>query len=123
MMALNNMSLFLYSKWGMDGASSQQVLQNKSDNNNQHYGCEESVFVICFVPLELKQDDNCIWKNDRPSSVRYCRPIKFLFIKENPINTLHEYNFDTKEISNLAPTVVKFDDVTFSVTSSSMYYD
>lgn len=114
--ALQNKLLVLHSKWGMDGASSQQVLkQNKAKDINKEAlsskiiidkdasisnvideelnRSDHSVYIISFVPLELKSDNEIIWVNDRPSSVRFCRPIKFEFITENTINVLKEYNY------------------------------
>jgi len=44
-------------------------------------------------------------KNDRPSSVRFCRPIEFKFAKETPSNILEDYNFYTHKINNLQPSV------------------
>lgn len=32
-----------------------------------------------------------MWKNERPSSVRFCRPVQFQFSKETRENTLKEY--------------------------------
>lgn len=76
----------LHSKWGMNGASGQQnfkqqwSIKNDKDSDATYLN-DSTVFVISYVPLILSSD-NILWKNDRPSSVRYCRPIKFEFIKE-----------------------------------------
>lgn len=139
--SLQDKLLILHSKWGMDGASNQQVIQNKvikgqptirrqtsskvvntdedaSINNkiDEHPNrSDHSVFIISFVPLELRFDNNIVWVNDRPSSIRFCRPIKFEFITENAINTLNEYNYYTEIINNLHPTHVAVNNISFSV--------
>lgn len=102
----------LYGKWGMDGASGQQNFKlqwsiNNDKDNDVTYLSDSTVFVISYVPLVLSSDNNILWKNDRPSSVRYCRPIKSEFFKETPSNILCEYNFYVTEIDNLQPTIVK----------------
>lgn len=137
--SLQDKSLILHSKWGMDGASSQQVLQQKRVKNtnketsskavntaedastsneiDEHSNrSDHSVFIISFVPLELRLNHEIIWINDRPSSIRFCRPIKFEFVAESAINTLNEYNYYTQKINNLLPTYVVVDNnISFSV--------
>ena len=137
--SLQDKLLILHSKWGMDGASSQQVFQqNRAKNINtettsskvvntdedasmsnaidEHPNTSDhSVFIISFVPLELKLENENIWVNDRPSSIRFCRPIKFEFIAENAINTLCEYNYYTEKMSSLRPTHIAINSISFSV--------
>lgn len=114
----------LYGKWGMDGASGQQNFkqqwsindENNNNNNDTAYLNDSTVFVISYVPLVLSFNNDILWKNDRPSSVCYCRPIKFEFFKETSSNILREYNFYTTEIDNLKPTIVIQDQKTIKVT-------
>lgn len=78
---------------------------------------DRTVFIISFVPLKIISEDNDIlWINERPSSIRYCRPIKFEFTKETPSKTLQEYNFYTEEIRKLIPTIITKDEISFTVT-------
>ncbi|GBP12300.1 hypothetical protein EVAR_101195_1 [Eumeta japonica] len=42
-----------------------------------------NMFMASVVPLRLKSDVSLHWKNPRPSSVHYCRPIMFQFAKES----------------------------------------
>lgn len=73
--------------------------------------------MISFVPLQITSKNNKVmWINDRPSSVRYCRPIKFTFMKETPSTTLQEYNYYKEEVNNLIPTVVTVNQITFTIT-------
>lgn len=110
---LKDDSFILNGKWGMDGASGQQTFKqmwsNKNDADSTKFiekdFSDKSVFCICYVPLELSsKKDGVIWKNDRPSSVRYCRPIKFEFTKESTANTREEYLNYSEKIKNLLPT-------------------
>lgn len=73
--------------------------------------------MISFVPLQITSKNNKVmWMNNRPSSVRYCRPIKFTFMKETPSTTLQEYNYYKKEINNLILTVETANQITFTIT-------
>jgi len=104
--------LILHGKWGMDGASGQQNFKQKWSTNNNSDSTkvmsDSTVFAICYVPLMLtdSHDNNrVLWKNNRPSSVRFCRPIEFKFAKETPSNILEDYNFYTHKINNLQPSI------------------
>lgn len=78
---------------------------------------DRTVFIISFMPLKMISEDNDIlWINERPLSIRYCRPIKFEFIKETPSKTLQKYNFYTEEIRKLVPTIITKDEIWFTVT-------
>jgi hypothetical protein len=74
-------NLVLVCKWGCDGASGhsqyKQALANPKDSDS-------SIFLSCLVSLKLynEVDGAAVWTNPRPSSTRYCRPIKFDFVKE-----------------------------------------
>jgi len=110
----------------MDGASNQQNFKQKWSINNDKdavYLSDSVVFVISYVPLILSSDNNILWKNDRPSSVRYCRLIKFEFFKETPSNVLREYNFYVTEIDNLQPTIVIENQKTIKVTQFAVHHD
>lgn len=52
------------------------------DDINQSECSDKSVFIVAMVPLQLISDNKVIWKNETPSSVYYCRPVEFLFVKE-----------------------------------------
>jgi len=126
---LNGKEFVLYGKWGMDGASGQQTFKQRWTSSNskkvveleENLALEEisdkSIFMISMVPLQITSHDNEImWMNDRPSSVRYCRPIKFTFMKETSSSTLQEYNYYMQEINNLMPTVVTIKEISITIT-------
>lgn len=128
--------LFLISKWGMDGSSGHsQYKQNFLENDkatDQSLVCTSMVPIKLFVrkgdvPLNeevntLSEEDlslvieDTVWQNPKPSSTRYCRPIKFEFAKETAEYTQQEYAKIKEEIQNLESTMVKIGDSACSIT-------
>lgn len=119
--------LILYSKWGCDGSSGQCVYKqpiadDKSDAN---------LFMVSLVPLRLQNQElfkegkpstssrsfqeEYIWKNPRPSSTRFCRPIKFEYMKETKEATIATVNFIKEEIKDLVPTLLTIGDKAISI--------
>ena len=74
-------NLVLISKWGCDGASDQS--QYKISFNNE-LSDDSSLFACSLVPIKLYDSitGTVIWKNNKPSSTRMCRPISLQFVKE-----------------------------------------
>lgn len=74
------------------------------------------MFMISMVPLRLMEElgnnlelpgnNKEFWRNERPSSVQYCRPIEFSYIKETKEVILQKYNMITEQIKTLSDTVV-----------------
>ena len=66
-------------------------------------------FVTCMVPLQIsgQAEDNeevIVWKNDKPSSSFYCRPIRFKYIKETSEVLVEEEKLVKEAIRQLRPT-------------------
>lgn len=98
----NNKVLKLICKRGFDGASSQSTYKQKFQNENVS---DDSVVMTTFVPIKLVSDcDDIVWSNPNPSLTRYCRPIKFEFVRENAEITKKEYEKMQNDIKNLLPT-------------------
>lgn len=100
------LNLKLISKWGFDGASGQSFYKQVFTDNiiDIDKPRDESVFAISLVPLRLVSGDKIIWQNPQPSSTKWCRPIKFEFIKESDeIIRRERENIDNK-INNLSVT-------------------
>lgn len=97
----NSMKLIL--KWGCDGSSSKQYQQkfNESDSS------DANVFFTSVVPLQMVASDDrseqhvVVWKNPRPSSPRYCRPLRLQFLKKTVQSTVDEKNFVDQQIASL----------------------
>lgn len=99
-------------KWGCDGSSGQSEYKQLFAEENQS---DANVFLTSIVPLQLlsvnddKSEEVIIWKNPRPSSPRYCRPIRLQFLHENVESTLSEMHFVEEQIN----TLVSFQTVIF----------
>lgn len=101
--------LTLICKWGFDGSSGHsQYKQNFISSEST----DEFLFLTAMVPLRLIDEETGQeqWRNPRPSSTLYCRPIKFLFQKENS-NLVHNTEKDISEkIKNLKPFEIETND-------------
>lgn len=97
---LGDCNLTLISKWGCDGSSGQKQYKQCNAENSS----DSNLFMVSFVPLRLRNDridfepstsraartNIDVWKNDTPSSTKYCRPIRFVFKKETHDVTIEE---------------------------------
>ena len=91
-----------------EGVSSNQLpIKNMSD---------KSVFGICFVPLQLKSDRNIIWVNNKPSSIFYCRPIKFQFTKEEKNFVKEQYKYYTDLLEQVESWNFYIGEIQFTVS-------
>lgn len=96
--------LELVLKWGCDGASSQEYKQKFSEEDSS----DANVFFTSTVPLQLSvinknHEDITLWQNPRPSSTRFCRPIRLQFIKESVSSTREEQKYIQNQIDSLSP--------------------
>lgn len=98
-------NLTLSYKWGCDGSSGHSRYKQKFDNTYEEK-TDEYLFAICLVPLQLKDDDKLIWHNPRPSSVRFCRPIKLIFEKETKSLVEKEIDALKSQIAAILPTQI-----------------
>jgi hypothetical protein len=112
-------------KWGYDGSYGQsQYKQKYIDNDNS---CsDKDLLLFSIVPLQLNRFDqqnnkNIIWTNNRTSSTRFFRPIKFKFKKETIKITLREVNAVEDQIKQLQPTVILFNGNQLLVTHTLMF--
>ena len=97
---LNNLKLIL--KWGCDGSAGQQYKHVFNDENSS----DAAVFFTSTVPLQLSavnetKEEIVVWKNPRPSSSRFCRPIRLQFFKESADSTREELEYMEKQINSL----------------------
>lgn len=105
----------LISKWGMDGASNQQTTRQKW-SVEQTNANDASVFIVSFVPLQLKSGDKVIWNNDTPNSQIFNRPIMFICKKEEENLVLKEYNYYTDLLDKVKTYELTYKDEIFSIT-------
>jgi len=103
----NVKNMHLICKWGCDGSSGQSIYKQKFTEDGKS---DENVFFTSLVPLLLvckdSNDSNneiVAWKNPRPSSPRFCRPIKLQFLHENVESTISEVNDIEQQVELLVP--------------------
>lgn len=106
--------VFLIGKWGFDGSTGHsEYKQNFASSDD--VTDDGSLFVTSYVPLRLvstdtSSEETILWKNPRPSSTRYCRPVRFQFIKETKDSTINELNYFQEKIDKLVPTKLSYGD-------------
>lgn len=95
--------LTLVGKWGFDGSTGHSEYKQKFFNNDLE---DRSLFVTSYVPIRLVSEakNKIIWKNPRPSSTRYCRPVRFQFKKETTEVSVKEEKYIKDKITMLKPT-------------------
>lgn len=98
-------NLVLIGKWGLDGSTGYSEYKQKFSNNDLD---DKSLFVTSYVPLQLisKSGNKIIWKNPRPSSTRYCWPIRFQFQKETSQLSINEERYFKEKINPLKRSVI-----------------
>lgn len=92
-------------KYGFDGTWAHQYNQKWADEDLK----DSSLFSTSLVPLQIKEVENntFLWKNPRHSSTRYCRPIRFQWIKETEELSKEEKAYMENQINELKPYLLK----------------
>lgn len=114
---LKNSELVLHMKWGFDGSSGQNEFSQPFFDDSETRS-DSNLFMTSIVPLKITlvaNQDEEIWVNPRPSSTRYCRPIRFQFLKETAELIRSEKERVQNEINNLRPTILQHDNSTITV--------
>lgn len=99
----------LICKWGCDGTSGQSTFKQKFEDDDQGSKTDENIFFVSIVPLQLlcfkksTLKEIVIWKNPRPSSPRFCRPLKIEFLHETAESTKLIVNDIENQEQNLTP--------------------
>ncbi|CAG9840685.1 unnamed protein product [Diabrotica balteata] len=105
-------SLKIICKWGCDGSQQARYKQKFDDDA----ATDAHIFLSSFVPLRIvcgKKGKKVIWQNPIPSSPRYCRPIRFSFVKETVDVTNEEISYVEESAKNLTHTKVVLNGNTF----------
>lgn len=90
-------------KWGCDGCGSLARFKQKSFEGIFD---DSSVLVSSFVPLQLHAKNSeggkkILWQNQRTSSTRFCKPIRFRFVKESEEELVNEMTHIRQQIQEL----------------------
>jgi len=112
----------LICKWGCDGTSGQSSFKQKFDDDTDGNKIDTSIFFTLLVPLQIISVDKStkkeiiIWKNPRPSSPRFCRPIKIEFMLETAECTRLEVDNIKEQERYLTPLQTIVDGKEINVT-------
>uniref|UniRef100_A0A2S2PVN3 Uncharacterized protein n=1 Tax=Sipha flava TaxID=143950 RepID=A0A2S2PVN3_9HEMI len=113
-------------KWGCDGSSGKaQYKQRYFFVNTTNDVCDGDLFLFSLVPLQLQcnveNNKIVLWKNPRPSSTRFCRPIKYKFKKATAQTTLEELKIVEDQIKSIVPITIKIDDNNLNVKHTLVF--
>ncbi|CAB0044038.1 unnamed protein product [Trichogramma brassicae] len=120
MMALNldvadeKASLVFVLKYGFDGTNSRSYQQIAKDSAAAY---SDSLFCTSLLPLQLvdKYTGIVYWSNPRPSSTRFCRPIKIAHEKETPETARNEEQDLQQQIEDLTDFKYKSCSISFEM--------
>lgn len=103
----------LVCKWGFDGSSGHSTYKQKF---SEAESSDESLLVVALVPLKIIDIENntILWSNPRPCSTSFCRPIKFVFTKEDSHTILNIQTEIEDKIKELH---------TFTITDNNVQID
>lgn len=107
-------------KWGCDGSSGQSQYRMNFNQSHSPSSTDYDLFMLSIVPLQLRfltgdKINYVIWENPRPSSTRFCRPIKYLFKKETKESTKEEVEDIEMQISKLLSTNVTHNGINLNI--------
>lgn len=106
--------LVLISKWGCDGSSGFSEYKQKTEESYS----DSSIFCISLVPIQLNSillENVIVWSNCRPSSTRYCRPIKFEYAKETDLYIKNQVAYIQNQIQDLLPSNIIIHGINYKV--------
>lgn len=115
--------LQLMTKWGFDGSSGHSSYKQAFHGSQ---ASDSAVFITSIVPLRLVCDPDgrnqkIVWQNPRPSSTRYCRPLKIAFMKESSEVSVAEKNRVDTEIQQLQNSELNFHGRFISVSHKMIF--
>lgn len=94
----------LYVSYGFDSSSGHKNAHQEFENEgNKTLDSHQSLFASVLVILALKHNDEFIWINETPQSVRYCRPLRLSFESETSQVTKRERDRLRAEVNALIP--------------------
>ena len=74
---------------------------------------EENLFQTAIVPIRLDVGGSCVWRNEKPNSFQFCRPLHLQYQKES--NDLCK-----REYADLVEQREKLMDYTFVMNEEKM---
>lgn len=107
--------LKIISKWGCDGSQQTRYKQKFTEDGDS----DANIFLSSFVPLQIvcgENNNKVLWQNPTPSSPRFCRPIRFRFIKESTDVIKEEISYVENATRSLTPTQVNLNGCEYTFT-------
>lgn len=97
----------LYSKYGFDGATGQSKYKQRFEQSPLE-SSDESLFTSTLVPIFLSDEcSNNIWVNPNPASTRFCRPIRFQYLKETSEIIRNEADYLKVQMNDLTQKIIE----------------
>ena len=105
------------SKVGSDGTTGLSIYKFVSQQDSADKGC---CYISNFVPLKLyaeykSKQKVLVWKNPKPPSTKFCRPIKLLFQKETSALIENKAEALKNSLSNIPNLKINIDDFAFDI--------
>lgn len=101
-------------KWGFDGSSGHAEYKQKFEKDAGDSN-DANMFITSLVPINAETNGKMLFQNPRPSSTRYCRPVRIQFIRETTDVSILEKTYIENQIEKLTPTHIEVDSRTISV--------
>jgi len=107
----------LITKWGFDGSTGHSEYKQKCIEAFS----DSQILLTSLVPIQLfvnisHSNKQIIWQNPRPSSTRYCRPIRIQFKKETTEISLNEKEYIENQIKELKPTKLSINNYNIDIS-------
>lgn len=92
-------------KWGFDGSSGHAEYKQKFENDDGE-SSDSNMFITSLVPIKADVNGKVLFQNPRPSSTRFCRPVRIQLVSETTEVSINEKKHIENQIDQLVPTVI-----------------
>ena len=107
----NILNATLILSYGFDSSSGHSTFNQKYSDAGTSRDLDSSLLATVLNPLRLtSKSGKIIWNNRTPQSVRFCRPLKLEYIKENKQTIIQEELSLRKEVEALEPYIFKLNE-------------
>ncbi|XP_018404085.1 PREDICTED: uncharacterized protein LOC108780770 [Cyphomyrmex costatus] len=119
----NARNMHLICKWGCDRRSGQNVYEQRFTKDGK---LDENILFTSLVPLQLVckvfelNTEVVVWKNPRPSSSRFSRPIRLQFLHKNVESTINKDDIE-QQVKSLVPFTTQIHGMEICIKYSMMF--
>lgn len=93
-------------KYGYDGSADYAEYKQKFKNDDGTI-MDSHIFATSLVPIRIVANGKVLFENPRPSSTRFCRPVRLQFAKETAALIAAEKSRLDKQIIELKPVILE----------------